>query len=710
MPKLTFLHLSRNLRADLAKLTPLLPPLLGLLAVPVFSSSFDVPYAMALRVVASLGWTGFFVKEAHERLRTESHLPVSWLSDLALSLYLLAFVHAVVQLGGGLGGELYPLVYVLIAFVATFAEKRISSVVLLVAVVYEAGVHFLVEGKHTPHPFVLHALFIAFFGLMNLMFTRVELLRVREKSKRELDEDRERALDAARRFRLGNAASGDGQRDDGLLAQGSLAEVRSALHYTLELLQKALELHSAVLLMSDEGSEEVRVVDVCSSSADLVRGPFKRGEGALGAVITGGTLTNLAHLKAEYRGLSYYVRPQGVRAFLGLPLIEDGIVRGALCVDRLEDRPFAARDEVVLATAVLHVVRTLANERAFVQLERTRTEKTVLHRASQALGAALTEEAVIEAALSASADIAPFDFAAVTLYDAGERRHSVRRAVGEGAAELKNLSFRDNASLTSMAVQNRHYLPYRGEFDGKRQVVYTRAESMEGMQSLLILPLFVREDPVGTLALAARREGAFGDAERQTLQVLGNQLAVALANAKSVRRLEELATTDGLTGCLNKRAFLDELQKRMRAAERFGRKLSLIVTDIDHFKRVNDTHGHGVGDQVIRGLGEILRALKRETDVVARFGGEEFCILCEETDATGATLLAERVREELKARVFETERGPLTVTCSLGVAAFPEDAQKDGQLFDVADRALYVAKQSGRDRVCVARKSAGVAS
>jgi two-component system cell cycle response regulator len=709
MPKLTFLHLSRNLRADLAKLAPLLSPLLWLLAVPVFSSSVDLPYAVFFRVLASLGWTAFFVKEAHERLRTEAHLPVSWLSDLALSLYLLAFVHAVVQLGGGLGGELYPLVYVLIAFIATFAEKRISSVFLLAAVLYEAGVHFMVEGKHTPHPFVLHALFIAFFGLMNLMFTRVELLRVREKSKRELDEDRERALDTARRFRLGNAASGDGQRNDSLLAQGSLAEVRSALHYTLELLQKALELHSAVLLMSDEGSDEVRVVDVCSSSAELVRGPFKRGEGALGAVVTGGTLTNLAHLKAEYRGLSYYLRPQGVRAFLGLPLIEDGLVRGALCVDRLEDRPFTARDEVVLATAVLHVVRTLANERAFVQLERTRTEKTVLHRASQALGAALTEEAVIEAALSASADIAPFDFAAVTLYDAGERRHSVRRAVGEGAAELKNLSFRDNASLTSMAVQNRHYLPYRGEFDGKRQVVYTRAESMEGMQSLLILPLFVREDPVGTLALAARREGAFGDAERQTLQVLGNQLAVALANAKSVRRLEELATTDGLTGCLNKRAFLDELQKRMRAAERFGRKLSLIVTDIDHFKRVNDTHGHGVGDQVIRGLGEILRALKRETDVVARFGGEEFCILCEETDATGATLLAERVREELKARVFETDRGPLTVTCSLGVAAFPDDAQKDGQLFDVADRALYAAKQSGRDRVCVARKGAGVA-
>jgi diguanylate cyclase (GGDEF)-like protein len=224
------------------------------------------------------------------------------------------------------------------------------------------------------------------------------------------------------------------------------------------------------------------------------------------------------------------------------------------------------------------------------------------------------------------------------------------------------------------------------------------------MQSLLILPLLVREDPVGTLALAARRPEAFGATVRPTLQVLSNQLAVALANAESVRRLEQLATTDGLTGCLNKRAFLDELAKRLKVAERFGKRLSLIVTDIDHFKRVNDTYGHAVGDHVIRGLGEILRALKRETDVVARFGGEEFCILCEETDARGALLLAERVREELKARAFESDQGAVRVTCSLGVAEFPDDARSDTQLFELADKALYHAKQSGRDRVCLSTR------
>jgi two-component system cell cycle response regulator len=171
--------------------------------------------------------------------------------------------------------------------------------------------------------------------------------------------------------------------------------------------------------------------------------------------------------------------------------------------------------------------------------------------------------------------------------------------------------------------------------------------------------------------------------------VLANQLAVSLANAASVRRLEELATTDGLTGCLNKRTFLDEMSKRFKVAERFKKKLSLIVTDIDHFKSVNDTYGHAVGDHVIRGLGEILRSLARETDT------------------RGAVQLAERVREELRKRVFETDLGKLRVTASLGVAQFPDDAKSDKMLFELADKALYTAKQTGRDRVCTASLKSG---
>jgi two-component system cell cycle response regulator len=650
-------------------------------------------------------WLLLFARRAGARFSAEDRGQLTPRHDLEMGLLLLSFVYAVVQLGGGLTGQLYPLVYVLIAFVASFAKRPMGSVLVIVAVVFEAFLYFLTERHDAAEPYFLHATFIVFFGLMNLLFTRVEIERVRERSRRKLDEEKLKALEDARRYRLTSAPRDALERDEERLTRGSVEEVHQALYYTLDLLRRTLDLHTCVLLMLDEQGEHFRIVELSSASDDVAEGPFQQAEGAVGAVIKRGMTMNLEQVKPGYRGLCYYKSPARVRAFLGVPVLEQGRVLGAVCADRLQDVPFTARDEGVLEGAVQHILRSIENERVFVQLERTKSEQTVLHQASQALGAARTEDAVIEAGLKAAAQIVPYDFAAVTRYEAEHKRHSVRRAVGEGAEALKNLCFRDNTSLTAMAVRNRHYLPYRGEFDGHKQIVYTRAESLRGMQSLLILPLLVREDPVGTLALATRRPEAFSPQARQTLQVMANQLAVALANAESVRRLEELATTDGLTGCLNKRAFLDELEKRLKVAERFGKKLSLIVTDIDHFKSVNDTYGHAVGDVVIRGLGEILRSLKRETDVVGRFGGEEFCILCEETDARGAVQLAERVREELKAKQFESELGKLRVTCSLGVAQFPEDAATDKQLFELADRALYTAKQTGRNRVCTTRRN-----
>ena len=222
------------------------------------------------------------------------------------------------------------------------------------------------------------------------------------------------------------------------------------------------------------------------------------------------------------------------------------------------------------------------------------------------------------------------------------------------------------------------------------------------MPSIVVLPLCVHERALGALVLGSKRAKAFGDGVRGTLEVLASHMAVSLANARMVKRLEELATLDGLTGLYNKRAMLEMAEQKMAASKRFNRKLSVLITDIDHFKKVNDTYGHDVGDVVIKGLGDILRRAKRNTDAVARFGGEEFVIICEETDARGAMLLAERIREELKRTVFHAKSGAvaqtLQVTCSLGVATFPDAGETWEEMFKAADEALYVSKRSGRDR------------
>jgi len=116
---------------------------------------------------------------------------------------------------------------------------------------------------------------------------------------------------------------------------------------------------------------------------------------------------------------------------------------------------------------------------------------------------------------------------------------------------------------------------------------------------------------------------------------------------------------------------------------------------------VNDNYGHDVGDIVIRGFGDVLRRTKRDTDMVARFGGEEFVVVCEETDAEGAALLAERIRSEIEAATFHSTEGPLKVTCSVGVATFPAAGRDWDALFKATDEALYVSKRGGRNRVTV---------
>lgn len=160
-------------------------------------------------------------------------------------------------------------------------------------------------------------------------------------------------------------------------------------------------------------------------------------------------------------------------------------------------------------------------------------------------------------------------------------------------------------------------------------------------------------------------------------------------------RLQELATIDGLTGLKNHRSFQEMLQKEFERALRYQRPLSLILLDVDHFKKFNDTFGHPAGDEALRQVARILLEQTRTADFVARYGGEEFVVLLSDTDQEGALLTAERLRARLEAAAWS--RAPLTA--SLGVATLQERTPRGSELTEQADQALYASKQQGRNRV-----------
>jgi diguanylate cyclase (GGDEF)-like protein len=182
------------------------------------------------------------------------------------------------------------------------------------------------------------------------------------------------------------------------------------------------------------------------------------------------------------------------------------------------------------------------------------------------------------------------------------------------------------------------------------------------------------------------------------LEVVAMQAAESIYRARLFEQTERLATIDGLTGLTNHRTFQGRLDEHLAQAQRYGKKVSLLLCDIDHFKSVNDTYGHPVGDLVLKGVARTLAREARTTDVVARYGGEEFAIVMPETDATGALVIAERIRERVSRLLFESEQGSLRVTLSLGIATVPEDAAGKAELLERADGALYHAKRHGRNR------------
>lgn len=160
------------------------------------------------------------------------------------------------------------------------------------------------------------------------------------------------------------------------------------------------------------------------------------------------------------------------------------------------------------------------------------------------------------------------------------------------------------------------------------------------------------------------------------------------------------AITDRMTGLVSKVYLEQRLSEQLDHARRHAQPLTLILLDLDHFKAINDTHGHVVGDQVLGGVGYVIRGQLRLSDVAGRFGGEEFAVLLSETDLNGAMVLAERLRKAIESWSLELPEGRLNVTASLGVASLDAGMASAVDLVDAADRALYQAKRSGRNRVC----------
>ncbi|PKL50186.1 MAG: hypothetical protein CVV42_04140 [Candidatus Riflebacteria bacterium HGW-Riflebacteria-2] len=223
-----------------------------------------------------------------------------------------------------------------------------------------------------------------------------------------------------------------------------------------------------------------------------------------------------------------------------------------------------------------------------------------------------------------------------------------------------------------------------------------RDEDRERIRSIVCVPLMIKDNAIGVMNIVNRREGFFNDEDLQTALTMANQAAVVIEKS----RLFNLATIDGLTGLVVHRHFQAKMEEEFRRARRYSKPLAYMMTDIDHFKKFNDTWGHQIGDMVLREVAKIVRDNARDTDIAARYGGEEFGVILPETDYEGAMLLAERLRERVETAAFKGPQGDLKVTLSVGVSTMPKLQPETAlEMIKFADDALYICKRNGRNRV-----------
>ena len=215
----------------------------------------------------------------------------------------------------------------------------------------------------------------------------------------------------------------------------------------------------------------------------------------------------------------------------------------------------------------------------------------------------------------------------------------------------------------------------------------------------MVVPMSAHGRNVGCLTLGSSQEDAFDESAARLAQVLANEAAIALENTRLFHEVERLSTVDPLTGLHNRRHFSASARVEFERSRRYRLDLSAIMMDIDHFKRVNDTFGHTIGDQVLVEVAGACMNGIRPMDLHARYGGEEFCFILPETGLNGAVALAERLRVSVAGLHFETEGKIFTVTASFGVAERQADDGSVEDLLERSDKALYEAKREGRNRV-----------
>lgn len=471
--------------------------------------------------------------------------------------------------------------------------------------------------------------------------------------------------------------------------------VDTLIENTVQILESALHPDYFDIGIVDEAAGMLRVYDsTYTANRECLMLPL--GRGVTGQVVATGKPRRIPDVLLEPVYLT--VNPD-VRSELCVPLKIGARVIGLINVESKRLDAFSEAEERLMATFAGQLAIAIEKVRLFQLAQRQAQEAETLRCAGAIVASTLKQDEAIERILVQLERVVPYDTASVQLLRDGYLEIVGGRGWSDPAAVV-GMRFPipgDNPNTVVIQQRRPHILGDAPSVHAAfRQGPHTHIHSFLGV------PLIVGDRVIGMLAVDNTQSNYFTSDHARLVTAFADQVALAIQNAKLFGEVQQLASIDSLTGLYNRRHFMELAKREFGRAQRYQRPLVAIMLDIDHFKQVNDSYGHDIGDQVLQIVAERCQKTVREIDILGRYGGEEFVVFLLETDMDGACIVAERLRMAITSEPVHAGEGlELNVTASLGVAQRDENTTSLEILITRADQAMYVAKHKGRNRIAI---------
>ncbi|OGM02057.1 MAG: hypothetical protein A2008_03545 [Candidatus Wallbacteria bacterium GWC2_49_35] len=477
---------------------------------------------------------------------------------------------------------------------------------------------------------------------------------------------------------------------------GSSVNLEKVLNLIINEAAMALKADIGAIMLLDEASGElVPKVSYGLSQTSHHSLRYKMGESLVGWAALKGEGIYVKDVLTDSRYKSKDSLNYKIKSDICVPLIVQNKVIGVLTLAVGYLKPsFNDEDMKLLTSIASQAAIAIYNTELYEKSEQKVRELTTLYEISRAIASTLNLENVLNLAMKMINQLMNTKRCSIIIL--GRDGKEINARVSQGLSEdiLRQIKLEGDESILNHVLRTKQPLLVKNL---EQEAAFKSAQvSRYSTKSFMSVPLYIKEQVIGVINVTDKMDSSsFNEDDLKLLVTLANQIASDVDNA----RLYEMAVTDGLTETFNHKYFQQHLEKDIERSKRYREDLSILMIDIDHFKKCNDTYGHQEGNKILRKVTAILKSSIREVDLLARYGGEEFAIVLPCTPKSGAYEIAQRMREIIEKSDFVLSNQQIRITVSIGIASFPEDASLQFDLIRKSDIALYHAKKTGRNRV-----------